>query len=183
MNKKTTKFLLTNEYASMWIPIRLLISISIISFFTALIVFGSQIATEPVQKDRFTTQLNDIKKPLTSLYAHGDCRELNQPIQQTGSTRILRFDIPEIVSNVYIGKKPFESDELISSIRYQTNAELEMIWFPSEIQLIAGTYQNDCVIPNQNNTGLALHQGKNCIAAELVCNQTQQFILLYPYNN
>jgi type II secretory pathway pseudopilin PulG len=181
--KKSKTFLLTNEYASMWIPIRLLISISIISFFTALIVFGSQIATETVQQDRFITQLNDIKQSLTSLYAHGDCREINQPIQQTGSTRILHFEIPDFISSAYIGKKPFESDELMSSIRYQTNAEIEMIWLPSEIQLIAGRYQNDQYIPNQNNTGLTLHQGKNCITAELVCNQTQQFILLYPYNN
>jgi type II secretory pathway pseudopilin PulG len=179
MNKRFSFFSI-HENAAMWIPIRLLISISIISFIAALVVFGSQISTETIQQDRFNTQLENLKHSLTSLYAHGDCRLLYQPVNSPGSTRIFQLEVPPSISSVFIGKKSLESDQLCSSIRYQTKTETELIWLNSEIKLIAGKYQKDQFIPDQNNTGFSFHQGMNCIVAELVCNQTQQFILIYP---
>ncbi|MBS3749146.1 MAG: hypothetical protein KGY67_05545 [Candidatus Thermoplasmatota archaeon] len=168
-----------DQNAAMWIPIRLLISITIISFFTGLVVFGSQIATDTIHQDQFTNQLLDFKQSIESLYHHGECRNLNQPTDQSGSTRMFQFIVPHTISSVYIGKKPAESSEFMSSIRYQTKTETTLIWINSEIQLITGVNKDDQFYPHQNQTGLSLTPGSYSITVELVCNETDQFILIY----
>ena len=168
-----------NQYASMWIPIRLLISIAIISFFTGLVVIGSQIATDTIQKDQFTNQLTDFKQSIESLYQHGESRSINDPSTHPGSKRIFQITIPKTIPFVFIGKKAEESSELMSSIRFQTEKKTNMIWINAEIPLIQGIYKNDQFHPQKNQTGLELSPGSYCITAELVCDSTTQFILLY----
>lgn len=168
-----------DKNAAMWIPIRLLISITIISFFTVLVVLGSQIATDTIHQDQFTNQLLDFKQSIESLYHHGECRNLNQPTDQSGSTRMFQLIVPDTFSSAYIGRKPAESSEFMSSIRYQTKTETTMIWINSEIQLITGVHKDDQFFLHQNQTGLSLSPGSYAITAELVCNETNQFILIY----
>ena len=168
-----------NQHASMWIPIRLLISIAIISFFTGLVVIGSQIATDTIQKDQFTNQLTDFKQSIESLYQHGESRSINHPSTHPASKRIFQITIPDTIPFVFIGKKAEESSDLMSSIRYKIDGKTNVIWINADIHIIQGICKNDQFLPQKNQIGLELKPGSYCITAELVCDSTTQFILLY----
>ena len=57
-----------NIEANIWIPALLLISISIIAFFTFLVVIGTQIGNEIIQQNNFHKDIIEIKQSLESLY-------------------------------------------------------------------------------------------------------------------
>lgn len=178
MENKLSHFFRNNN-ATMWIPIRLLISIAIISFFTGLIVLGSHLTTETVQYNQLNNDLNQIKLSLESLYRYGDCRSLFDPMTTSGSTRVFKLEIPPSISSVYFGKKQNESDALSSSIRMKSTKGVNTIWLDPDIQLISGLNQKDSWNLNSSNKGLSLKPGLNRFTAELVCSNEKQFILLY----
>jgi hypothetical protein len=163
----------------MWIPIRLLISIVIISFIIALAVYGSQLATKNIQENDLQSKLLKISQSIETLYHHGNCRKITEPMNISGSKRVFSLAIPKHIISVCFGKKSFESFDFSNCIRYQKLHTDQMLWIDSEIQLIAGVLLNDSWRPNKENKGLLLNDGKHQFTAELVCNDSSKFILLY----
>lgn len=183
MAKRTKSYwFYQNTFASIWIPIRLIISVAIISFFTCLVVIGSQIATETVSFNEFTNDINEIKQSLESLYRHGDCRDLFDAESPPGSKRVFELKVPLSISSVHFGKKQSEITELSSSIRYRSTKRLITIWVHPDIQLVSGVRKKDTWQPNENKVGLSITQGRYYLTAELVSTNSQQFILLYTNN-
>lgn len=182
MGKHDSSWFIDHNYAAMWIPIRLLISIAIITFFIGLVVIGSQLATETIQQNTLKTRLSEIKHGMETLYQHGDSRNLGEFSDTTGSKRVFSLTVPDCVSSVYFGKKRSEINDLKSSIRYFAQRETEIVWLDSEIQLVSGKKINNLWQRNENNTGFQMKSGTYSFTAELVCNNTMQFILIYPVN-
>lgn len=182
MKKHDFSRFIVNTYATLQIPIRLLISIAIITFFIGLVVIGSQLATETIQQNTLKTRLFEIKQEIETLYQHGNSRNLDDPTASVGSKRVFSLTIPDCVSSVFFGKKSTDANGLKSSIRYVANQQTEIVWLNSEIQLLSGRKITDAWYPNQNDTGLQLQKGTYSFTAELVCNNSMHFVLIYPVN-
>lgn len=163
----------------MWIPIRLLISIAIITFFTGLIVIGSQLVTETVQRNDLKNDLMEIKQTLESLYYNGDSRILFDTMSAPGSTRVFNLEVPQTITSIYFGKKQSDPSELSSSIRFQSEQGETLIWMNDNIELISGVLNDNMWQPNDENRGLSLSSGNYQIIAELVSDNSHQFVLLY----
>jgi hypothetical protein len=168
-----------NIEATIWIPVRLLISISIIAFFTFLVVIGTQIGTENIQQNNFHNSMIEVKQSLESLYRHGDSRNLLDPINNPGSKRVYSITIPETINYVGFGRKNKDPDLLVSCIQYLSVKGSTFLWLDTSIELISGVKQNDVWYPNQNNTGFFLSSGSYYLIAELVSDNSHQFILMY----
>ncbi len=177
--KNETKPFQKNTTAAMWIPIRLLISIVIISFITGLIVIGSQLTTQTVEHNELKNKLVEIRLSLESLYQYGECRSLLKSLNIAGSTRVFELQIPDTISSVHFGKKHGESNGLSSSIRYESKEGIHTIWLDSDIQLVSAIEFKNTWQPNEFHDGFTLQSGINHFTAELVCNARNQFILLY----
>lgn len=168
-----------NDDAALWIPIRLLISITIISFFTALVLFGSQQATESIALDTFKTEILDLKQSLETLYQHGTSRDLSDFTDNPGSKRVYTLNIPDIITRVDFGRTHQQSMEYTSSITYQKKNQGMTLYLSSEIRLIQGIFLHDSWQPDPDNIGLRYGSGSIVFTAELVHNSTGRFILLY----
>ena len=171
--------LIKNNHASFWLPIRLLISIAIISFFTVLLVIGSQNATNTIINNDVLNEIQQIKQSLESLYYHGDCRNLHNLKSFSGSKRVFSIEIPYSIQEVYFGKKENESNEMSSSIRFQLSEKTKIIWLPKDIKLVLAEKVGQHWYPKDDEIGLSLKNGYYDVTAELVCNNSDQFILLY----
>ena len=179
-SKKTNIFRgFDNTQATMWIPIRLLISIAVITFFTGLIVIGSQLLTETVQRNGLKNDLREIKQTLESLYYNGDSRILFDTMSAPGSTRVFNLEVPQTITSIYFGKKQSDPSELSSSIRFQSEQGERLIWMNDDIELISGVLKDDMWYPNDESRGLSLCSGNYQIIAELVSDNSHQFVLLY----
>jgi hypothetical protein len=168
-----------NNQAAMWIPVRLLISIAIISCFTTLAIIGSNHVRVVRDQDVFSQEISSIKQSLETLYRHGNCRNINSVLNTPGSKQVFTLIIPETISMMYFGRKPTESKEYASTIRYVSDQTTNMLFMSCDIHVISAEYREHCWLPNKNYTGFHLSSGKNQFTAELVCDDSDQFIILY----
>ncbi len=168
-----------DDKATIWIPVRLLISISIIAFFTFLIVIGTQIATNTIQHNNFYNNLTEIKESLESLYRHGDSRNIIDPMSAPGSKRVFSLTIPDTISYVGFGRQKNDSQLLASCIQYDSSKGVTCLWLDTDIELILGVKQNGIWSPNEDNNGFILSSGSYQLVAELVSDNSNQFILMY----
>lgn len=178
LNKKNHVFTANNQ-AAMWIPVRLLISIAMISCFTTLVIIGSNHVRIVRDQDVFSQEISSIKQSLETLYRHGNCRNMNSVSDTPGSKQVFTLNVPETISMIYFGRKPAESKEYVSTIRYLSDQTTNMLFMSSDIQVISAEYREHRWQPNKNHTGFHLRSGKNQFTAELVCDNSDQFIILY----
>ena len=176
--QEKNKFIV-NDKATIWIPVRLLIGISIIAFFTFLLFIGTQIATNTIQQNNFYNNLMEIKESLESLYRHGDSRNIINPMSAPGSKRVFSLAIPDAITYVGFGRKENDSLLLASCIHFDSAQGVTCLWLDTDIELILGVKQNGKWYPNQNKTGFFLSSGSYQLIAELVSDNSNQFILLY----
>lgn len=172
-------FFESNTLAAMWIPIRLLISVAIISCFTAMVIIGSQQVSITREQNRFTQEINSIKQSLETLYRHGSCRNIHDILDTPGSKRVFTLYVPRSISSVYFGRTLLESEEYASTIRYGFSQTSKILWMNAKICVYSAEYSENQWQPEKNHTGFQLSSGHNQFTAELVCNNTNQFILLY----
>jgi hypothetical protein len=139
-----------NCTASEMIPIRLLMSITIISAIMLLAFVGFQRIDTTTEMQRFEDELVVLRSELSLLCKTGESRDVRNPGAPSGSTRVFSFHIPSSLSTLSFGSYPwvsssmdqYESD-ISSGIFYQnTLGETKALWCDSSIIFRKGIYQD-----------------------------------------
>lgn len=139
-----------NCIASEMIPIRLLMSITIIAAIILLAFVGFQKVETTNEMQRFEDELVVLRSELCLLCETGESRDIRDPYAPSGSTRVFSVHIPSSLSTLSFGSYPWASSsidqyesDISSGIFYQTTqGETKALWCDSSIIFRKGVYQD-----------------------------------------
>jgi hypothetical protein len=175
--------------AAEMIPIRLLLSVAIISVISFLTFAGFQQIQSAGEIDSFEKDLLMLKVELSTLYATGAPRDLRDPFAPVGTSRIFSFYIPSTVTVLRFGSNQFADplklgydEKSTSGIFYEMiSGSEQVIWCDTLIHFLKGTLQDSRWISSDDPIIFYMSGGGRLDATfELVLYDDDVCVLIYP---
>ncbi len=175
--------------AAEMIPIRLLLSVAIISVITFLTFAGFQQIQSAGEIDSFEKDLLMLKVELSTLYATGAPRDLRDPFAPAGTSRVFSIYIPSTVTVVRFGSyifddplRPGYDEKSTSGIFYKTvSGSEQVIWCDPLIHFLKGTLQDSRWISSDDPIIFYMSGGGRLdVTYELVLYDDDVFVLICP---
>jgi len=173
--------------AAEFIPIRLLISITVIAVITFLVFTGFTSIQSTGELESFRNELKMMRSEIALLYATGEQRELEDPFASSGTKRIFTVHIPRSVIRLSFGSygPSYEltvTDESASSGIFFTmqDGSQEVVWCDDSVDFRAGISVDDRFVTDGSRPCFSFR--KDCemnVTFELVSQNDQKFILIY----
>lgn len=172
------------------LPIRLIMSISILSCIALMIVVGMNTVHLTMEEDTMHQQLLKLKSKLELLSQSTSAREIFASSQQPSSKLTTTITLPTSIHLLQFYDSSIESDEHqfmqsknheIALIYQIQGRSQQYIWLESNVPVIQAIKQNDSWNPNLSEPLVTLTQpGTYKITFELVRYYDNYIILLYP---
>ena len=179
-----------NNHAAEFLPIRLIVSMIIISVITFLFISGFFRVSKEVVDNQLRQDLFHLETKLQLLVESGYPRDMENPLMN-GSVRSFNFDLPDYVQFLSFGGDPtmlteeLESniaDEMMSSIVYQCEDQTKRtVWLDSRIRFIKGERINDeWMIQSIPHMFVCRNSGKFDLLFELIEKNDNIYVMIYP---
>lgn len=175
-------------YAAEMIPIRLIISISLIAAIMLLATMGLHSAQITQSEHQLENQINQLKAELFTLLKSGSCRDIDIPGAPLGTTREIELSLPENLCYLSFGVDP-DSDNnghletgLTDEGRvicYQIDGGSKHIeWLDDEFMFREG-FMDDTQWMTSDNGYIIDTSGKVSFLVEFVKHQEKQILLIH----
>jgi len=179
-----------NIYGSEMIPIRLIISISVIGVISFLVVQGLTMSYHVINEGEFSQSLTTLQKNVETIVNIGHPRDVSDVFSLKGTTHVHSLYVPSEIMSVSFGSDiNVNSSELdmgnLSKIQYSSlNTGDHVLWCDSSCQFIKGIFNDGRWLPSWNDSRFTIkEQGQCMITFELVTDGSSLFILVYDGNN
>jgi len=184
-----------DNYGTEMIPIRLIISISIITAITAMIVVSYQNISIIMSENKIQNEIDEIESKLYTMIKSGVARDIDIYNSENGTMRTKKIDLPSNIIYLSFGvdPDPDNNGELTtglttngSAIFYKVEGgNKNVIWLDSEeIRFREGNFSNNRWIINKKGQGLILTSGGiNSITFELIEKNYEKYILIHSNDN
>ncbi|OYT29316.1 hypothetical protein B6U98_02510 [Thermoplasmatales archaeon ex4572_165] len=179
-----------NIFGSEMIPIRLIISISVIGFISFLVVQGLTMSYHVINEDEFSQSLTRLQKNVETIVNIGHPRDVSDVFSLKGTTHVHSLYVPSEIMSVSFGSDiNVNSSELkiknLSKIVYSSmNAGDHVLWCDNSCQFIRGIFNDGRWLPSWNDSRFTIkEQGQYMITFELVTDGSSLFILVYDESN
>ena len=184
------RFIVGEISASEMIPIRLLISISIISMISFFVVNGVILSNHIHNEGCFEKTLKQIGQNIELLVMTGSPRNVMDGGSPGGTKQVHSLTIPSEISEISFGING-DTDEVWFSKQkssglyyYSQQTGDNIIWIDDSCLFVKGVYSDDRWIPCWNNSIFSIHQkGKCMITFELISVEDQLYVLVYDQND
>jgi hypothetical protein len=183
------------DVAAEHLPIRLIISISVMVAIAFLIAFGYQNSMVKIDEDHLNNQCLTLMTKLDLLVRGGTPRALGEPNAMSGTTRTFSFILPASLEFLALGVDPDPCDEgkLItgltengSVICYKIEGSTkQVLWFPDkDIKFREGNFAGSRWMIHSDGQGFILcYPGKTKLTFELVETNNQRYVLIHKNDN
>lgn len=176
------------------IPIRLIISISVIAAISIMFSIGFFSFGVTFSENDVDSQINYLLSNLDTMTASGFARDIYEPDCSDGTKRIISFDLPENVMYLSFGCDPdvdnngiLESDLMNEGnvIFYRvSNGNKKVFWLDSEIRFREGKLEDGKWVINSPDQGFIIKNGgKTSIVFELVERFNEKYVLIQANDN
>lgn len=172
------------------IPIRLIMSVTIIGVVSVLFTSGIITLENQTSNHQLDQQINDFEASVQVLMQQGSARDINDPLSSNGSKRTFVFYLPNNIEFLSFGGDPSIqkqdnetlSNPLIMGIFYQFKGKTrQVVWLESSYGMLRGHYENNRWIPTKIPDPLILNSpGTATLNVELIKMNDLLYLLLYP---
>ena len=184
-----------DNIASEMIPIRLMISISVIAAVTLMISVGYNNFSITLSENQIENEYRILESKLYSMIASGVARDVDENNAVNGTIRTHTFDLPYNLvylafgvdcdpNNDGIMKTGLTNDGIVIFFKVNTGSK-HVIW-PSknDFRFREGDYVNNQWIINNDEQGFILQTGgKTALTFELVQKNLKKYILVHANDN
>ncbi len=179
-----------NCFAADFIPVRLIVSIAIISAISVLFAFGFFNSKIYISESKIEHGIDVVQSNIFSMIASGISRDIYELDSTNGTKRKVTLDIPENVIFLGFGFDPDEDNngfykagltEKGSVIYYKIEgSSKKVVWLDRNIKFREGIYRNNRWVINNPDQGFAIFSpGKITIVFELVERFNEQYVLIH----
>ena len=179
---------INNSFGSEMIPIRLIITISVITIISVFTVQGFNQYRLVRQEQMFTESLSIVQKNIEAMVRTGQPRDINDIHSSNGTKQVHQFLLPPIITNITFGYNPSISHQ--QQEFYQQNAITffsqhsgqQILWCDEQYSFIKGVYNNTKKTWMPDDSHPMLHisgRGKVQLTFELITDGSSLFVLIY----
>ena len=177
-----------DDAASEMIPMRLVISIAVISF---MVAFGYNSFSVILAENQVENECDMLESKLYTMISSGVYRDVDEANTSDGTKRTHTFDFPDNLMFLAFGVDPdpdndgnFDTGLTCngSVIFYRiTGSNKQVIWLPEEdFKFREGKYVNNKWIINKDEQGFVFSSGgKTTLTFELVEKNHEKYILIH----
>jgi len=177
-----------DKYATEMIPIRLIISITVIAAISLMICFGYMHLKVVLAENQMENECEALESELLSLLASGVSRDVNENDVGSGTMRIHSFNLPDNLVFLGIGVDP----DINNDGNYETGltedgtvifykidgGSKKVLWLDESFRFREGIYDGDKWITNDNQGYILIDSGKYVLTFELVEKFHEKYILI-----
>ena len=184
-----------DNYGTEMIPIRLLMSIAIISAITAMLAYGYINLSVTMSENNIQNEFNTLQSKLNVMVASGVARDLDQLNSADGTKRTHTFDLPSNIDYMAFGVDPDLHNTGGLSTNLTENGAIfvykvsggnkHITWLSTEdFKFREGLYNNSRWEINQEDQGYIINDsGSITLTFELVTKNDEEFILIQQTDN
>jgi len=181
----------SDEFASEMIPIRLLISIVVISAIAVMVTIGYNNLNVIFAENSIENECRSLESDLYTMISSGVARDLDEIDASEGTKRIHTFSLPNNIIYLSFGVDPDPKNNEIfetgltcngSTIFYKVQCgSKHVMWLSEEsYRFREGKYAGDKWIVNGDGQGFIIqNSGKTSLTFELVKQNNDTFILIH----
>lgn len=181
---------LSNSYAADMIPMRLIISITVISVLTTFLVSGFYNVHKEFDENQLQNECSILQSKLFTMVQSGICRETDNLFFMEGTKRMYTLNLPSSLSYFAFGVDPDPDNDGVlttgltcdgSVIVYKIDGGTKKtFWLPEEIRFREGKYDNGRWIMNEAEQGfIVLDAGITTIIFELIETYGKTCVLIH----
>lgn len=183
-----------NNYAADMIPIRLIISISVIAAISILIAFGYLYLKVVLSENQIENECNDLESKLTAIVSSGVARDVDMIDFSEGTKRCHTFNIPDNLMYLGFGVDPdpngdgiletgLTEDGNVIVYRIQGGSK-KIIWLDREYKFREGIFKDGKWNINNDLQGYIISSSRRTtINFEYVEKNNEQYILIQKTDN
>lgn len=180
-----------NCIATDMIPIRLIISIAVISAIVAMVSFGYNNLNIISSENQIEIECHELESKLSVVVSTGVARDLNEIGSGSGTIRTQTFELPDNLVYLSFGVDPDPNNtgeiktgltEKGAVIFYKVSGgSKHVLWMDGEkLRFREGKFRDDVWIINDGGQGYILRcGGKTTLIFELVQHYGDQYILIH----
>lgn len=179
-----------NNLATEMIPIRLIISITIISAIVLMVGVGFKNFCITSAENKLEIECNMLESNLITMIGSGVARDVDEINAVDGTKRSLSFDLPDNLVYLSFGVDPDSDNNGILETGLTENgcvifykvseSNKHVIWFEDYYKFREGKYIDDRWIINGDGQGyIVTSGGKSNLTFELVKKNHETFILIH----
>ncbi len=183
-----------NEIATDMIPIRLIISITVIVAISILFSFGFFSFAVTVSENDVGSQINYLLSNTDTMIASGFARDIYEPDCSDGTKRSISFNLPDNIMYLSFGCDPdIDNNGILESnlmeegnvIFYRvSNGNKKVFWLDSEVRFREGEIKDGKWLINSPDQGFIIrNRGKTTVVFELVERFNEKYVLIQSNDN
>jgi len=183
-----------NSYAADMIPIRLIVSIAIISAIMVMFAFAYTNLRINLSEGSIESDLEYLESSLLNVIASGVTRDVDEVDASDGTKRLISFDVPDNVIYISFGVDPdINNNQVLKSGLFESGNNIfyrvsggskKVIWLDSEYKFREGIFSNDKWTINNPSQGYIIRSpGKYDIVFEFVERFNEKYILILENDN
>lgn len=184
-----------DQFATEMIPIRLVISIAIISAIVLMVAFGYNNLSITLSENHIENEFRTLESKLNIMVASGVARDLDELNAGDGTKRTHTFDLPDTLVYMAFGIDPDPNNcgdlntglnEDGSVFAYKVSrGNKHIIWLAKDdFKFREGIYNNSKWELNEEEQGYIVHScGQITLTFELVKKNSIEFILIQHNDN
>jgi len=173
------------------IPVRLLVSISLIGVITSLTIFGVIYLQTTLAEDRLTEEMLQLKSKLELLAQSPSARVIDDASDHSQSAMTFDLTIPSCIDSLQFFEIIDKSNEnatrdtqfIKPALSYQVQGKnRQTIWFNHNLLIIHGVLRNESYTPDVHEPYVVLTKpGTYQLTFELVEQNETRYILFYNH--
>ena len=178
-----------DNYAADMIPIRLIISISVVAAIVLIFSIGFINLRVNLAQSSIENDINFIESNLLNVIASGVARDVDEVDASDGTKRLISLSLPDNILFLSFGLDPdIDNDGVLNSGLFEDGANIfyqvqggskKVIWFDSEFRFREGNYSKNKWTLNSPEQGYIISSpGKYSIVFELVERFNEKYILI-----
>ncbi len=179
-----------NCYAAEMIPVRLIMSIAIVSAIILMTFFGFLNLKIFLSENQIRSDCKELESKLYTLIESGVARDVDETGAGGGTKRIHTFNLPENIVFLSFGCDPDENNDGIlqtglteegAVIYYKVSGgSKHVIWLDKDFRFREGKFENNKWIINGVGEGLIIdNSGELVLNFELVEKNLRKYILIH----
>lgn len=179
----------TNDIASDMLPIRLIISIAVVSAVTLMVFFGFLNLRVVLAENQIKNDCNTLESKIHTMVSSGVPRDIDESGAGDGTKRVQTFNIPDNIVFLSFGVDPDEDNDGFletgltengATIYYKVQGgSKQVIWLDKEFRFREGILENNKWIINGGGEGLILkNSGEVVLNFEFVEKNHKTYILI-----
>jgi len=178
-----------DDIAADMIPIRLIISISIVAAITAMLAFGYINLRIIMSENHMENECRTIESKFQTMLASGIARDINEINAAEGTKRVHTFDLPDNLNYIAFGVDPDPDNNGVLETGLTENGAViyykidggskKVIWLDNDFKIREGKYDGDKWIINNHGEGHIIQgSGHTTLNFEYVKTFNDYYILI-----